>query len=113
MLTALRQSGLVANPKKSKLGGSAVQYLGFNIGGGKDWPIQDKVAVLEQAAPPTRREELQSILGLANYHRRFVPNLATMAAPLTNLLKGREKGTKAIQLPLPAVAAYQGLKRAL
>lgn len=34
VLKALRQAGLVANRKKSFLGQTAVQYLGFNIGGG-------------------------------------------------------------------------------
>lgn len=53
VLSASRQASLVANQKKSKLGCSGVQYLRFNIGDGRVWPIQDKVTALEMAAPPS------------------------------------------------------------
>lgn len=39
VLDTLRQAGLVANQKKSRFGCSSVQYLGFNIGRGKVWPV--------------------------------------------------------------------------
>lgn len=44
ILEALRQAGLAANLKKSKLGQKTVQYLGFCIRQGKFWAIPNKVA---------------------------------------------------------------------
>lgn len=112
VLCTLRQAGLVTNRRKSRLGCSAIQYLGFNIGGRKVWPIQHKVEVLEKAAPLTTRRKLQSFLGLANYYR-FVVNFTTQAAPLTDLLKGGGKGYKDIHLNPLVLEAFQDLKKAL
>lgn len=52
VLEALWLAGLVANRKKSHFSCSAVQYLGFNIGRGRVWPIQEKVEVFSKS-PPT------------------------------------------------------------
>jgi hypothetical protein len=40
---------------------------------------------------PTNRKEVQQILGLWNFYRRFIPNYAQIVAPLTDLLKGNGK----------------------
>ncbi|CAI7850020.1 unnamed protein product [Closterium sp. NIES-53] len=37
--------------------------------------------------PPTNITELQSFLGFVNYVRRFVPDMARLTAPLTDLLR--------------------------
>ncbi|CAI7915707.1 unnamed protein product [Closterium sp. NIES-54] len=37
--------------------------------------------------PPANITELQSFLGFVNYVRRFVPNMACLTAPLTDLLR--------------------------
>ncbi|CAI7787582.1 unnamed protein product [Closterium sp. NIES-54] len=37
--------------------------------------------------PPTNITELQSFLGFVNYVRRFVPDMAKLTAPLTDLLR--------------------------
>lgn len=62
---------------------------------------------------PTTQKELQSFLGLASYYRYFVPRLATKAPHLTDLLKGKRKGTKRIVLSNRALHAFNDLKHAL
>lgn len=81
VLATLHQAGLVANQKKSSLGHQSVQYLGFNVGGGKVWAVQDKVEALAKATPLTTRWVLHSFVGLANYYRRFVPGFASLVLP--------------------------------
>ena len=36
---------------------------------------------------PTNLKELQSLLGIINYHRKFIKDLAMIAAPLNKLLR--------------------------
>ena len=49
-------------------------------------PNPDKVKVLASLPPPSTVKSLQRFLGLANWFRRFIPDFATIAAPLTQLL---------------------------
>ncbi|CAI7794945.1 unnamed protein product [Closterium sp. NIES-53] len=46
-----------------------------------------KIATIQAWHAPTNLTELQSFLGFVNYVRRFVPNMAKLTAPLTDLLR--------------------------
>lgn len=59
---------------------------------GQIWAVRDKVEALAQATLPTTHQELQNFLGLASYYQHFVPWVATLAAPLTDLLNGGGRG---------------------
>ncbi|GJP33591.1 hypothetical protein CLOM_g18114 [Closterium sp. NIES-68] len=49
-----------------------------------------KLWVIQEWRPPTNLQQLQSFLGFVNYVRRFIPNMAGLTEPLTDLL---QKGT--------------------
>ena len=40
-----------------------------------------------QAPNPTNKQQLSSFLGLIGFYRKFIPNFATVAVPLTDLTK--------------------------
>lgn len=46
VLQVLHHTGLTVNLRKSKVGQSTVQYLGFCVGQGQIWAVPDKVAAL-------------------------------------------------------------------
>ncbi|XP_050524610.1 uncharacterized protein K02A2.6-like [Daktulosphaira vitifoliae] len=59
----------------------------------KDGCKQDpaKIKAITQIPNPKNKKHLQAFFGLINYYRKFIPNLATIQAPLTNLLRKNTK----------------------
>ncbi|GFN91819.1 Pol polyprotein [Plakobranchus ocellatus] len=50
-------------------------------------PVQDKVSKLINLTVPTTKKQVRSFMGMLNYYRSFIPDFASIAAPLTNLLR--------------------------
>ena len=44
-----------------------------------------RILKVDNWSTPTKRKELQGFMGMVNYLSTYVPNLATVAAPLTRL----------------------------
>ncbi|GFY20360.1 retrovirus-related Pol polyprotein from transposon gypsy [Trichonephila clavipes] len=40
---------------------------------------------------PTNKTQVRVFLGLSGYYRRYIPEFSVIAAPLTDLLKGRNR----------------------
>lgn len=103
----LADAGLVVNLPKCEFGKGQVTYLGHRVGRGQVLPRSAKVQAIVDFPCPQNRRELMRILGMSGFYRKFVPNFATVTAPLTDLLK---KGTKwvwseACQVALESVKA--------
>lgn len=50
-------------------------------------PDEEKIRAITQLKEPTNKVELQRIMGMINYLRNFIPNLANITAPWRELLK--------------------------
>ena len=88
----LRKARLTAKPSKCSIGHRSIECLGHEVGGGKQSlkPLNDKVEAIKAAKRPETKKQVRAFLGLAGFYRKFIPNFATIAVPLTNLTK---KGT--------------------
>ena len=53
-------------------------------------PAEVKVKTVVDALEPTNAAEVRSFLGLVNFTARFIPDLATVSAPLRHLTKSLE-----------------------
>ena len=91
LFTRLAEASLVVNLAKCEFGKGQVTYLGHRVGRGEVLPRSAKVQAIMDFPVPQNRRQLMRILGMCGFYRKFVPNFATVTAPLTNLL---QKGTK-------------------
>ncbi len=87
VLQSLRVARLTANLGKCAFAKEETQYLGFIMGHGQVKPVATKVQALMDAAIPKTKSQVRSLLGLAGYYRRFIPEYATVVNPLVNLTK--------------------------
>ncbi|XP_033095865.1 uncharacterized protein LOC117100326 [Anneissia japonica] len=86
----LKGAKLTARPTKCFIGYEEVEFLGHIIGQGLVRPKPDKLKAIEQAERPITKTQVRSFLGLAGYYRKFIPQFADIAAPLTNCTKKGE-----------------------
>ncbi|GBM53207.1 Retrovirus-related Pol polyprotein from transposon 17.6 [Araneus ventricosus] len=61
---------------------------------------------------PTTKTEIRAFLGLAGYYRQYIPMFSIIAAPLTDLLKGRSKKGE-VTWSTECRAAFEKLKTLL
>jgi transposase InsO family protein len=88
---ALDRASLSVNLKKCQFFKSEVKVLGFIVGQKGISIDPEKISVIQSLEKPKNVADLRSVLGVLSWLRRFVPNFARMALPLTSLLsKSRE-----------------------
>lgn len=88
---SLEHAGFKLNRNKCEFASESVEFLGHDITK-EDVQISEetKQAILNFTRPRCKRE-LQSFLGLINWDRRFVKNLARLTKPLEELLRKNAK----------------------
>lgn len=64
-----------------------IEYLGHGISSKGLEPLASKMAAIVNAPSPRNVTELRSLLGLVNYYRKVLPDVATVLTPLHHLLK--------------------------
>ncbi|KAL1129487.1 hypothetical protein AAG570_012432 [Ranatra chinensis] len=83
----LKEFGLRISSDKSYLGLEEVKFMGHIVSRQGTRPDPNKVKAIEELVEPKNLKELRSFLGMINFYRRFIHNLADKIEPLTKLLK--------------------------
>lgn len=93
LLVRLRKANLTARPSKCSIGYTSLECLGHVIGENKLKPHPDKVKSMIDAPRPVTKKQVRSFLGLLGFYRKFIPNFASVALPLTDLTKKGQPNT--------------------
>ena len=78
--------GIKLKREKCVLMKPSVEYFAFVADLDGIHPSPCKVQAIQEVPVPENPTDLKSFLGLINYYRRFVPDMATLAHPLNRLL---------------------------
>ena len=87
MLARLQEKGLTLNKEKCVFHMSQITFMGLVLSQRGIGPTEEKVKAVRNAREPESSSEVRSFLGLANYNAPFVPDFATVAEPLRQLMK--------------------------
>ena len=85
VLTRLQRAKLTIKLAKTTFSTTTVTYLGHEVGQGHVRSKMANVSAIMEYPAPTTRKALRRFLGMADYYRRFCPNLAAATIPLTRL----------------------------
>jgi hypothetical protein len=93
VLTTIQKAGLHLKAEKCFLFRSRISFLGHVISAQGIEPDHNRVKCILEANP-IKKKDIQSWLGLAGYYRKMIPQFASKAAPLYDLLKDKSKKHK-------------------
>ena len=106
----LQTSGLTINPEKCVFAATALKFLGHLVNEKGIQPLPRHLTAIQEFPPPTDVKQLQRYLGMVNFYRRFLPGIAKVLQPLTDLLRG---SPKVLDWPPEAAVAFTASKKAL
>ena len=109
VMKRLKEYNIHLNGTKCEMFKTELNYLGHRITAEGIHPTEEKIQAIRNMKRPEDVKELQSMLGIINFYRRFLPNLSTQLQPLNQLLQkdARWKWTPACEM------VFKKLKTAL
>ena len=87
VLIKIEDAGFTINAEKSDFCCTEVRYLGFVVNREGLQPDPKKVEPILSYPVPRNVKQLRRFIGLASWYRRFIPEFARMAEPLTRLFR--------------------------
>ncbi|KFM69716.1 Retrovirus-related Pol polyprotein from transposon 17.6, partial [Stegodyphus mimosarum] len=89
VLKRISRAKLTIKPSKCRFAQKHVLYLGHVVGQGYRKPSEIKTKAIRDFPTPKTKTDIRAFLGLAGYYSRYIPMYSAIAAPLTDLLKGK------------------------
>ena len=108
--TILQENGLTINPAKCVFAKPSLKFLGHQVSSAGIIPLARHVTAVKEFPPPSDLKGLQRFLGMINFYRQFIPSVARILQPLTDLLRG---SPKSLSWSPEAAVAFVAAKAAL
>ena len=114
VLRRLQQHNLYAKLLKCEFHRRDVRFLGLRVGADGVSMDPDRVDTIKDWPMLESFHDIQVFLGFTGFFRQFVENYARITAPLTDMLRGMERGRKKGPFQMTEVArrAFDMLKQA-
>ncbi len=91
VLKKLNERALYVKKSKSRFETKEIKFLDYVIQSGQIEKNPEKTDAVRNWPSPKRVKEVQAFLRLTNYYRKFVPNYAKIAEPLTQLTRKNKR----------------------
>ncbi|PIO70406.1 hypothetical protein TELCIR_07740 [Teladorsagia circumcincta] len=109
VLRRLKEAGFKLKRQKCEFFKKEIEFLGHVVDANGTRPSPNKLKAILNMPQPKNLKELESYLGMVQYYGKFVPRLATLAAPLNEL---RKKGVE-WQWKEKQAQAFQAIRKRL
>ena len=87
VLTKLREKDLPIKLSKCEFHKYSIGFLGYTVSENGLGPDPNKVIAIDSWPEPQNVKDVQSILGILNYYRKFIKGFSAIARPLTALTR--------------------------
>ena len=87
VLQKVSEAGLHLKPSKCVFAAEEIEYLGHTLTTEGVKPNSGKVEAVKSFPKPSKVKEVKSFLGLANFYRCHIPDMAIISRPLTALTR--------------------------
>jgi hypothetical protein len=91
VFTRLQKAGLTCNPEKVKFAQREISFLGHLVSSRGVRIDPERTQSIRDFPPPRDAKGIARFVGMVNFYRKFIPNVAQLALPLNEL---RRKGAK-------------------
>ena len=81
----IKESGLKLNKEKCEIKKNKLTYFGHVLSAEGVSPDPEKVKAITDLEAPTNVPELRRLIGMINYLGRFIPNLASVMRPMSDI----------------------------
>jgi len=93
VLKSLHDANMRVSSQKARFFKESVSFLGFIVTNNGATTDPDKIRAIQEFPEPKNVFEVRSFLGLARYYRCFIKDFASIARPVSDILKGKKNGT--------------------
>jgi hypothetical protein len=94
VLERLQKASLYVTLSKCEFSTDEVDFLGYRVGRAGVSIDPARIRAIQEWKTPTSFRDIQVFVGFCNFYRRFIYRFSAVVAPLTDLLKGMQKGRK-------------------